>query len=56
MYVGITTTLNAYWPLPFLLAALIIVDRGVTSREEKYLEKRFGEEYLGYKSRVRRWV
>ncbi len=56
MYVGITVALNASWPLPFLVAALIMVDRGVISREEKYLVKRFGEEYLGYKSRVRRWV
>jgi protein-S-isoprenylcysteine O-methyltransferase Ste14 len=47
---------SALWvlvPLPFVLA---VIDRAVIAREERYLERKFGEEYLGYKSRVRRWV
>jgi protein-S-isoprenylcysteine O-methyltransferase Ste14 len=39
--------------LPFVLW---IVRRAVIDREERYLEVRFGEEYLRYKGRVRRWV
>ena len=38
------------------LAALIIVDRTVVTREEAYLTRRFGQDYLAYKASVRRWL
>ena len=36
--------------------AVLIIDRAVISREEAYLSRRFGQEYLAYRSRVRRWL
>ena len=33
-----------------------VIQREVIEREEGYLERTFGEEYLNYKARVRRWV
>lgn len=56
IYLGLSVALNTIWPLGLLVFALVIVDRGVILREEKYLEKRFGEEYRSYKLKVRRWI
>jgi protein-S-isoprenylcysteine O-methyltransferase Ste14 len=56
LYTGIAVISSALWvllPLPFVLA---VVDRGVIAREERYLERKFGSEYLDFKARVRRWI
>jgi protein-S-isoprenylcysteine O-methyltransferase Ste14 len=39
--------------LPSLLA---LVQAGVILREERYLERRFGDEYRRYRASVRRWL
>jgi protein-S-isoprenylcysteine O-methyltransferase Ste14 len=56
VYLGITSLMNAFWPLMLLPAALVIMQRGVIIPEERYLESKFGEEYLRYKAKVRRWL
>jgi protein-S-isoprenylcysteine O-methyltransferase Ste14 len=56
LYVGITLIGNTIWPLVLLPFVLAVVQRGVIEREERYLERKFGDEYLRYKSRVRRWI
>ena len=39
-----------------LPVALFVINRGVIDREEQYLERKFGEEYVRYKEKVRRWL
>ncbi len=56
IYFGVTLIFNAVWFLPFLVLVLIAMIYGVVLREERYLEKKFGAEYLDYKKTVRRWI
>jgi len=56
IYAGIAVLRNALWAILFSPLVLYVTQREVIGREERYLERTFGEEYLSYKTRVRRWV
>ncbi len=56
LYVGLTFLLGIMWALLFLPLVLVAIDRLVIAREEPYLERKFGQDYLEYKQRVRRWI
>lgn len=56
LVVSIAVWWNELWILVTLMPVLFIIQHGVIKREEAYLTKKFGEEYLNYKSRVRRWI
>ena len=53
---GLAILVNSAWVLLAVPIGLILIDRIVIVREERYLERKFGEEYLNYKRRVRRWI
>jgi protein-S-isoprenylcysteine O-methyltransferase Ste14 len=55
LYVGLSLALNAWWALALTPALIWIMRVGVIAREEEYLERKFGDEYLRYKRQVRRW-
>lgn len=55
-YTGLAGLANALPSILLLPAALLVMQRGVIEREERYLENKFGEEHLYYKARVRRWI
>ena len=56
IYTGIAILRNALWAILLVPLVLYVIQREVIEREERYLERTFGEEYLAYKRRVRRWV
>ncbi len=56
IYFGVSFLFNSIWFLPFLPLCLLTIHFGVILREEKYLETKFGEDYLNYKTKVRRWI
>jgi protein-S-isoprenylcysteine O-methyltransferase Ste14 len=55
-YAGIAVMSGALWALVALVPTLLLIDRGVIRREERHLERRFGEQYIRYRTRTRRWI
>jgi len=55
-YLALALIFNTAWPLFLFVPMLCVVQRGIIRREERYLEAKFGETYLDYKRRVRRWL
>jgi len=55
-YLGVGLLLNNGWVLLLTIPVLLVMDRYVVRREERHLEAKFGEQYLRYKSTVRRWL
>jgi protein-S-isoprenylcysteine O-methyltransferase Ste14 len=56
VYAGIGLAVRSPWILIFMLPLALTIRYGVVAREEAYLERRFGEAYRDYKTRVRRWL
>jgi protein-S-isoprenylcysteine O-methyltransferase Ste14 len=62
MYVGLMLMTAAIgiafasdWTLLMIIPLALILRNGVVLREERYLEKKFGDEYRSYKASVPRW-
>jgi len=56
IYAGIAVLRSALWAVVLLPLVLYVIEREMIEREERWLERSFGEEYRAYKARVRRWV
>jgi protein-S-isoprenylcysteine O-methyltransferase Ste14 len=53
---GLAILVDSEWMLFAVPIGLVLIDRLIIAREERYLERKFGEQYLSYKHRVRRWI
>jgi protein-S-isoprenylcysteine O-methyltransferase Ste14 len=56
MYVALAIAAGSAWATILLIPLLVMMNIGVISREERYLEREFGDAYRAYKSRERRWL
>jgi protein-S-isoprenylcysteine O-methyltransferase Ste14 len=56
LQLGIAVWANSLWLLATLVGAVALIHFVVIPREEQYLERRFGAQYLDYKASVRRWL
>ncbi len=53
---GIGVWVNSLWIIGMLIPLFLLMSRAVIVPEERYLESRFGQEYVDYKRSVRRWL
>jgi protein-S-isoprenylcysteine O-methyltransferase Ste14 len=56
LYLGVTLFVNSWWPVILLPLVILLVDRTIIAREERYLADAFPAEYGPYRARVRRWL
>jgi protein-S-isoprenylcysteine O-methyltransferase Ste14 len=54
--IGFPLIINIYWGLILAPLLVLLMNRLVIEYEEAYLAAQFGQPYLDYKSRVRRWL
>jgi protein-S-isoprenylcysteine O-methyltransferase Ste14 len=53
---GFPFIFKSYWGLILSPLFIMLMNALVIQHEEAYLEKKFGEAYTSYRSRVRRWL
>ena len=56
LHLAIGILIDSLWVMAFVIPAMIVMTYGVIVREEAYLTRKFGDAYLDYKSKVRRWI
>lgn len=56
IYIALALLVNSAWLLVLLAPLLVFMQWGVILREERYLAGKFGNEYIAYSARVRRWL
>lgn len=54
--IGLAIAFNSLWLLMALVPFALVIRYGVITREEAYLERKFGDVYRRYRARVRRWL
>ena len=56
VHLGVACWLDNLWALASLAIAWGLMNWVVIPMEERYLERRFGDEYAQYRARARRWI
>ncbi len=56
LYLGLGVLFSSAWVCVLVVPTLLIIIVAVVRKEEQHLESQFGEEYLRYKTAVRRWL
>lgn len=55
-YTGFSLMFGNWWNLILIPPMYLLLMKYLISREEKYLERKFGQQYADYKAKVHRWI
>ncbi len=53
VYLGLAVAAGSLWAIGLVVPLMWVIN---VAREERYLERKFGDAYRAYKARVRRWI
>jgi protein-S-isoprenylcysteine O-methyltransferase Ste14 len=56
VYLGVTFWVDGLAPFLLVFPMAWLLQRGIVLPEERYLEAKFGDAYVSYRSSVRRWL
>ena len=56
LYTAIALLVGNWWTMMLIPVLVAVVTVFIIRLEERYLERAFGNDYLEYKQRVRRWI
>jgi protein-S-isoprenylcysteine O-methyltransferase Ste14 len=56
VYLGLGVAAGSLWAIGLMVPLLWVINVGVVKREERYLDRKFGDAYRAYTARVRRWI
>src|SRR5207247_9665301 len=56
VYLGLGVAAGSVWAIGLVVPLMWGINVGVVAREERYLERKFGDAYRAYKARGGRWI
>lgn len=56
LYTGIALIKGNWWTFILIPLLIYVINQLIIIKEERYLERAFGQDYLNYKLKVRRWI
>ena len=56
VYIGMAFLKGNWWTFMMIPLVMLVINQLVIIKEEQYLERAFGQPYLDYKNKVRRWL
>lgn len=56
IYIGVACWIGNWWTFLFVPLLILLINKLIIEREERYLERAFGAAFTDYKKKVRRWI